>query len=312
VVEERIAKPVLLGSLERIRTAALENDVPLDGISLVDPLRSENRERYAEQLFALRRRKGVTKEFAGHLILDPNVFGAMMVKLGEADGLISGVSQHYPDTIRPLLQIIGSRKDVPRVAGIMIITFRNKTYFLADATMNVEPDADCLADIAILTSQLARRFNVTPRVAMLSFSNFGSVNHRLVRLVQEATRKVREREPDLVVDGEMQADTAVDPALARSQFPFSAIQGDANILVFPDLTSSNIAYKLLRKLGGAESIGPVLMGMNLPVHGLHQSSEVVDIVNLTAIAVADAQDLEDEGKKNGRRGAAPLLTRKAG
>ena len=299
VVEERIAKPVLLGDEERVRAAAKENDVPLDGIAIVDPLRSENRERYAAELFALRKLKGVTKEFASHLVLDPNVFGALMVKMGDADGLISGVSQHYPDTVRPLLQIIGSRKGGPRVAGIMLITFRNKSYFLADATMNVEPDADCLADIAILTARLARRFNVTPKVAMLSFSNFGSVNHRLVRLVQEATRKVREREPDLAVEGEMQADTAVDPVLARAQFPFSAIQGDANVLVFPDLTSSNIAYKLLRKLGGAESIGPVIMGMNLPVHVLHQSSEVLDVVNLTAIAVADAQDLERSGNRKG-------------
>ncbi len=312
VVEERIAKPILLGNEERIRTAALENDVPLDGIAIVDPLRSENRERYAEELFALRKLKGVTKEFANHMVLDLNVFGALMVKLGDADGLISGVSQHYPDTVRPLMQIIGSRKDGPRVAGIMLVTFRNKSYFLADATMNVEPDADCLADIAILSARLARRFNVTPRVAMLSFSNFGSVNHRLVRLVQDATRKVREREPELIVDGEMQADTALDPALARSLFPFSAIQGDANVLVFPDLTSSNIAYKLLRKLGGAESIGPVLMGMNLPVHALHQSSEVLDVVNLTAIAVADAQDLERDRKKAGRPGEEGLLKRKAG
>jgi malate dehydrogenase (oxaloacetate-decarboxylating)(NADP+) len=312
VVEERIARPVLLGNQERIRTAALENDVPLDGVTIVDPLRSDRRERYAEELFTLRERKGVTREYAAQLVLDPNVFGALMVRMGEADGLISGVSQHYPDTIRPLLQIIGSRPDMPRVVGVMVITFRNKTYFLADATMNVEPDADCLADIAILASQLAKRFNVTPRVAMLSFSNFGSVNHPLVSLVQEATRKVRERAPDLAVDGEMQADTAVDPALARTHFPFSAIQGDANVLIFPDLTSSNIAYKLLRKLGGAESIGPVLMGMNLPVHGLHQSSEVVDIVNLTAIAVADSQDQEEQRKRMGLPGERPLLKRKAG
>jgi malate dehydrogenase (oxaloacetate-decarboxylating)(NADP+) len=312
VVEERIARPILLGNLERIRTAALENDVSLEGITLLDPLRSDRRERFAEELFTLRERKGVTREYAAQLVLDPNVFGALMVRTGEADGLISGVSQHYPDTIRPLLQIIGSRIDIPRVVGVMLITFRNKSYFLADATMNVEPDADCLADIAILASQLARRFNVTPKVAMLSFSNFGSVNHPLVRLVQDAVRKVREREPGLAVDGEMQADTAVDPALARVHFPFSAIQGDANVLVFPDLTSSNIAYKLLRKLGGAEAIGPVLMGMNLPVHGLHQSSEVVDIVNLTAIAVADAQDQEDKRNRSGVPGEEPLLKRKAG
>ena len=308
VVEERIAQPILLGDEERVRAAAKENDVPLEGITIVDPRCSENRDRYAAELFALRKLKGVTKEFASHMVLDPNVFGALMVKMGDADGLISGVSQHYPDTVRPLMQIIGSRKEGPRVAGIMLVTFRNKSYFLADATMNVEPDAECLADIAILTARLARRFNVTPKVAMLSFSNFGSVNHRLVRLVQDATRIVREREPELAVDGEMQADTAVDPMLAKSLFPFSAIQGDANVLVFPDLTSANIAYKLLRKLGGAESIGPVLMGMNLPVHALHQSSEVMDVVNLTAMAVADAQELRRSAnprKSSGSGAAAP-------
>jgi malate dehydrogenase (oxaloacetate-decarboxylating)(NADP+) len=218
----------------------------------------------------------------------------MMVRNGEADGLVSGVTLHYPDTIRPMLQIIGPQPGVPRVVGVFLLSFRNRSFFLADATVNVEPDADCLSEIALLASQVARRFNVEPRVAMLSFSNFGSVDHRLVRLVQDAIVKIRRRAPELIVEGEMQADTAVWPELAAAHFPFSAIQGDANVLVFPDLTSGNIAYKLLKHLAGAEVIGPILVGMARPVHVLHQSSDVSDVVHLTTLAVADAQEMQEQ------------------
>jgi len=179
---------------------------------------------------------------------------------------------------------------------VFLLTFRNRFYFLADATVNVEPDAECLAEIAALAAGTARRFNVQPKVAMLSFSNFGSVRHRLVGLVQEATRLVRRRHPDLVVDGEMQADTAIAAEMALGHFPFSAIKGDANVLVFPDLTSGNIAYKLLHRLGGAEVVGPILVGMRRPVHALHQSNDVADIINLTALAVAEAQEIEIAGR----------------
>jgi malate dehydrogenase (oxaloacetate-decarboxylating)(NADP+) len=219
-------------------------------------------------------------------VLQPNVFGALMVRTGDADGLVSGVTQHYPDTVRPMLQIIGLRKGVRHAVGVFLLTFRRKTFFLADATINMEPDADTLADIAVQVAGMARDFHVEPRVAMLSFSNFGSVNNRLTRLVQDATRLVRQRAPGLVVDGEMQADTAVVPELAGRFFPFSAIKGDANVLVFPDLTSSNIAYKLLYRLGGGEAVGPILLGMAKPVAVLHQSSEVADIVHLTALTAS--------------------------
>jgi malate dehydrogenase (oxaloacetate-decarboxylating)(NADP+) len=215
----------------------------------------------------------------------------MMVRLGEADGLVSGITRHYSDSIRPVLQIVRTRDDVRRVIGVFLLTFRNRSIFLADTTVNVEPDAEGLAETAILAAEVAARFGFTPRVAMLSFSNFGSVDHALVRLVQEATKRIRERAPGLVVEGEMQADTAVTPAIAATHFPFSEINGDANVLVFPDLTSGNIAYKLLQRLGGAEVVGPILVGLRKPAHILHQASEVRDIVNLTAIAVADAQEL---------------------
>jgi malate dehydrogenase (oxaloacetate-decarboxylating)(NADP+) len=290
LVEEKIARPVLLGSETRIRATAQENNVSLEGVGVVEPAKWPGLERYTETLYALRQRKGVTREDARRLVLDRNIFGALMVRLGDVDGLVSGVTQHYPDTIRPMLEIVRSRADVRRVVGVFVLTFRNRTFFLGDATVNVEPDAQGLAETAILTAEVARRFHIEPRVAMLSFSNFGSVDHPLVRLVQDATRLVRQRAPGLVVEGEMQADTAVAPMLAKEHFPFSRIQGDANVLVFPDLTSSNIAYKLLHRLGGAEVIGPILVGMRQPVNILHQSNELADIVNLAALAVADAQE----------------------
>jgi malate dehydrogenase (oxaloacetate-decarboxylating)(NADP+) len=291
VAAERIAHPILLGNEARIRAVARRDELKLDGVAIVDPSTSGRSSDYAGELHALRRRKGVTRDDARRLVLDPNVFGAMMVRLGDADGLVSGVTRHYADSIRPILQIVKTRDDVRRVVGVFLLTFRNRSVFLADATVNVEPDAEGLAETAILAAEVAARFGFEPRVAMLSFSNFGSVDHRLVSLVQAATRLLRERAPDLLVEGELQADTAVTPSIAATHFPFSAIQGDANVLVFPDLTSGNIAYKLLHRLGGAEVVGPILVGTRKPAHILHQASDVRDIVNLTAIAVADAQEL---------------------
>jgi malate dehydrogenase (oxaloacetate-decarboxylating)(NADP+) len=289
LVEEKIAEPILLGNEGLVRGRAAELGISLDGVSIVDPATSTRADRYAKVLHSLRRRKGVTRDDARLLVTNPNIFGALMVRLGDATGLLSGLTQHYPEAIRPLLQIVGTREGVHRAVGVFMVTFRNRSFFLADATVNVEPDAECLADCAIRTAELARRFGVEPRVAMLSFSNFGSVDHRLTRLVREATRRVRDADPTLFVDGEMQADTAVTPEVAESLFPFSSVLGNANVLIFPDLTSANISYKLLHRLGGAEIVGPILVGMREPVHVLHQASEVADIVNLTAIAVADAQ-----------------------
>jgi malate dehydrogenase (oxaloacetate-decarboxylating)(NADP+) len=188
-----------------------------------------------------------------------------------------------------MLQIVGAREGVRKVIGAFLLNFRNRAFVLADATVNVQPDAETLAETAILAAELARRFNLTPRVAMLSFSNFGSVNHPLVRTVRQAVAIVRRRAPDLPVDGEMQADTAVEPEVAARHFPFSSIRGDANVLIFPDLTSGNIAYKLLHRLGGAEVVGPILFGMSRPVHILHQANTVADIVNVAALAVVDSQ-----------------------
>jgi malate dehydrogenase (oxaloacetate-decarboxylating)(NADP+) len=308
IVEDRIARPILLGPPAAIRDRAEGLGVPLHGVTLIDPSLAENREACVADLYALRQRKGITLEDARRIALDPNVYGALLLRRGEADGLVSGLTQHYPETVRPMLQIVGTRPGVQHAVGVFLMTFRNRSFFIADTTINVEPDPPTLAEIAILTSEVARRFDIEPRVAMLSFSSFGSVRHRLPRLVAEATRIVRQRAPGLVVDGEMQVDTAVAPEFAAECFPFSAIQGDANVLIFPDLASSNIGYKLLQRLGGAEVIGPMLYGMSKPVHVLHQSSEVADIVNVTAIAVADAQDLAGVTRQEAKvQAEAPVL-----
>jgi malate dehydrogenase (oxaloacetate-decarboxylating)(NADP+) len=220
-----------------------------------------------------------------------NIYGSMMVHAGDADALVSGVTQHYPDTIRPALQVVGMREDLSRVSGLYIMVVKNQIYFFADATVNIEPTAEELAEIALCAAETAKRFDVEPKVAMLSFSNFGSTKHPLAEKVQKATELVRQRDPHLIVDGEMQADTAVVPEIIEGTYPFSPLKGGANVLIFPDLQSGNIAYKLLAQLGGAEAIGPVLMGMNRPVHVLQRGCEVNDIVNMAAIAVVDAQEL---------------------
>jgi len=292
VLDEGFARPILLGNAERIRTFAEEYDLDLEGISIVDPSRSDRLEAYAREYFRLRQRKGLTLGEARRAIANPTAWGAMMVHLGEADALVAGVTQSYPETIRPALRIIRMRRDVSRVAGVFLMLVRDELYFFADPTVNIDPTAEELADIAICCADEARRFDVEPRVAMLSFSNFGSVSHPLVAKVRRAAELVRERRPELTVDGEMQADTAVVPEIVEEFFPFSRLSKRANVLIFPDLQSANTAYKLLHRLGGAKAIGPILMGLSRPVQLLEQSSEVEDVVHMAAIAVVDAQEAE--------------------
>jgi malate dehydrogenase (oxaloacetate-decarboxylating)(NADP+) len=213
----------------------------------------------------------------------------MMVKMGDADGLIAGVNYHYPDTIRPALQAIPLEKNVNVVAGLYMMVFHNDVFFFADTTVNIEPDPEQLAEIAIMSADEAKKFDIEPRIAMLSFSNFGSVRHPLSNKVSRATKIVKERRPDLRIDGEMQADTAVVPEILSGTYDFNDLKGKANVLIFPNLESGNIAYKLMHRLGGAEAIGPILMGVSKSVHVLQRNCEVNDIVNMTAIAVLDAQ-----------------------
>ncbi len=289
LVEEKIARPILLGRPAVIEKRFHELGLDQHGVEIIEPLQSGRLPVYIDELFRLRQRSGITRAEANEWMLDSNYFGAMMVNLGDADGFVAGVSQHYPDTIRPALQIIRTRPGVKRVSGLYVIVTKKDVYFFGDTTVNIEPNSEDLAEIAILSAEVARWFNVEPRVAMLSFSNFGSTRHPLVDKVRKATEMVKEKAAGLVVDGEMQADTAIVPELVVEDYPFSQVKGDANVLVFPSLEAGNIAYKLMMRMGGAEALGPILMGMAKPVHVLARGSGVEEIVNMAAIAVVHAQ-----------------------
>ena len=292
LLDEKIARPILLGKEAAIRARIADLRLNLEGITIVDPRLSPRLEEYTEEFYSLRQRKGITRTEAELAIRNVTTFGSMMLRLGDADALIGGLTTHYPDTIRPAMQVIDLRPELRRAAGVyLLITPKGDMYFLADATVNIEPTAEDLAEIAIMAAEKARRFNQEPRVAMLSFSNFGSTRHALTDKVRHATELVRLRAPGLMVDGEMQADTAVVPHIIDETYPFSTLKGGANVLIFPSLESGNIAYKLLQRLGDAELIGPLLTGFTRPVHVLQRGSEVNDIVYVAAIAVVDAQEI---------------------
>jgi malate dehydrogenase (oxaloacetate-decarboxylating)(NADP+) len=292
LIEEKIATPILLGRRAEIERTAAELGIPLDAVTIVEPESAARRAEYVNELYRLRQRRGVTLGSADELMNNPNVLGSMMVHMGDADAIVSGVTQNYPDTIRPALQVIGVREGIHKVSGLyLIITRKDDLYFLADATVNIEPTAEELAEIALCTAQEARRFGIEPRVAMLSFSSFGSTKHPLCEKMQRAVELVRYADPLLIVDGEVQGDIAVNAKKLEAAFPFSALKDGANVLIFPNLEASNIACKLLTSVGGAEAVGPILMGMAKPVHLLARGVEVEEIVNITTIAVVDAQDV---------------------
>ncbi|HMD44139.1 MAG TPA: NADP-dependent malic enzyme [Candidatus Acidoferrum sp.] len=311
LVEEQIATPMLIGDASTIRMRAADLGVNLDKIIVVDPAVWPKREEYIDVLYQLRQRRGVTSSEARVLLKNQNIFGSIMVQLGDADALVGGVTQHFPDTIRPALQVIKPRPGLHRVSGLyVLVTRRGDMYFLADCTVNIEPSAEDLAEIALCAAETARRFNVEPRVAMLSFSNFGSTAHPLATKVRRAVELVQKKDPTLMIDGEMMSDTAVVPEIIEETYPFSKLRGGANVLIFPDLTSANTCYKLLARIGGAETIGPILMGMSKPVHVLQRGAEVEEIVNMAAIAVVDAQETEqrmaiEDGRKNRTAEAEP-------
>ena len=290
IVEEGIAEPVLLGSRTLIKQRIKEMGLNLEGkVQIVNPSKSVKLDEYVTSYYNLRQRKGVSRYDAERQMKTHNVFGMMMVRNGEVDGLVSGLTQQYPDTVRPALQIIGTDDGVKTLAGLYMLVFKKETMFIADATINIEPDAEMLAAIALLAGEKVRELGMVPRIAMLSFSNFGSTKHPLVEKVRRALRIVRAANPDLMIDGEMQADTAVSSDLLSNLYPFSSLKGGANVLVCPDLTSANIAYKLLSRLGDATAVGPILMGIRKPVYLLTPGNDVNDIVNMTAMAVTDAQ-----------------------
>jgi malate dehydrogenase (oxaloacetate-decarboxylating)(NADP+) len=289
LVDEQIAQPILLGRLDRVRQLADEMGIPLDGIVLEEPAASKHRDRYAQLLWQKRQRKGMSLVEANQRITRAITFGSVMVSAGDADALVGGIGKHYPETVRPALEVIGAHPDVGLAAGLYMLVFEQHVVFFGDTTVNIDPTAAQLALIAHAAAGLARTFGISPRIAMLSFSNFGSVKHPEAQKVAEAVRLVRQRDPSLVVDGEMQADTAFSPEVLAGRYPFSALKEAANVLIFPNLSAGNIAYKLLTQLGGATAIGPILVGMQHPVHVLEQGADVQEIVNMAAVAVIDAQ-----------------------
>ncbi|HZV13468.1 MAG TPA: phosphate acyltransferase, partial [Candidatus Kapabacteria bacterium] len=289
IIDENIAKPILLGDAEEIRRTAEENNLDIKGVEIIEPEECNKFTLYADDLYKLRERRGLTKREAAKLLRKRNYFGAMMVRHGDADGLLSGLTTHYPSTIRPALQVIGMDERFTRVAGLyIIITKRGDTFFFADTTVNINPTAEELAEIALMAADAARRFNVEPRVALLSFSNFGSARLPESDKVRKAAEIVHRRDPQLEADGEMQADTAVIQEILQEEYSFSRLKKSANVLVFPTLDAGNIAYKLMMRIGEAEAIGPVLLGMKKPVHVLQEGCEVQDIVNMAAICVVEA------------------------
>jgi malate dehydrogenase (oxaloacetate-decarboxylating)(NADP+) len=290
IQEEHIGLPILLGREGVIRSTMEELRVTAP-IEIADPATSEQAGAYADALHKSRQRKGITLREAAALLCQPNYFGAMMVQAGDADAFVAGLTYHYPDVIRPALQVIGPALGVSRVAGLYVmITGDGRAVVLTDPTVNIDPTAEELADIAVMAAERARSFGLEPRVALLSFSNFGSTSHPRTAKMAAATRLVKSRRPDLMVDGEMMADMALSPALRDDDYSFSDLAGEANVLVFPSLEAANVAYKLLQHLGGAIAIGPILAGMARPVHVLMRGADVTDIVNVAAIAVIDAQD----------------------
>lgn len=293
VRDEGIAKPVLLGNVERIRKLIAENKLDLEDVTIIDPRSPEEQDRlkqFGDLLFEKRKRRGYTLYEARQVMRERIYFGTMMVETGAADAMISGLARKYSDPIRAALQIIGVQEGVRKVAGMYILITKHGPFFFADATVNVDPDAQDLVDITVLTANAVKQFNIVPRVAMLSYSNFGSVGGEIPGKVNKAVEMLHKNYPGLVVDGEMQANVALNNELLKEHFPFSElVDKKVNTLIFPNLAAGNIAYKMMQEIGGAEAIGPVLLGTKKPVHILQLGSSVREIVNMVTIAVVDAQ-----------------------
>jgi malate dehydrogenase (oxaloacetate-decarboxylating)(NADP+) len=290
IQDEKIGVPILIG-----RRQAVKAQLDVLGLDfqpeMIDPSDFKDIDKYADAFYRLRNRKGLTMPDAVKLVREPNIFGPLMVLMNAADAFVSGLTYDYPEVIRPALEIHHTQRNVARAAGVYLMIVEDRVYLFTDATVNIDPSADDLAEIAALAADFAKTLEIEPRVAFLSFSNFGSTPHPLSEKVRRAVRLLKERRPDLKVDGEMQADTAVVPEIMETRYPFSAVK-DANVLVFPSLESANIAYKLLARLGKAKAIGPILLGMGAPVHVLQTGDEVNNIVQIAAVAVMDVMNRE--------------------
>jgi len=291
VRDEGIASPIILGAVEEIDAIAAKIDIKFDDVERLNPERSpELVERYADGLFALRQRKGMTLENARRSLNDPDYFAAMMAHFGDTDAVLGGLTTNYPATLRPALQVLPLEEDRTVVSALYVVVVRGRSFVFADCAVNIVPSADQLAEIALSAANTARsEFDIEPRVALISYSNFGSASGDEPARVRRAVEICHRAAPDLPLDGEMQADTAVLPDLLERRYPFNQLGGEANVLVFPNLTAANASYKLLDRLGGAEVVGPILTGLSKSVHVLQRDATVNDIVNLTAIAVLDAQ-----------------------
>ena len=293
VQDEGIAFPVLLGDRDRIIEIAASAGIDINGMPIIDPRGDDahkKRVEYGELFFAKRQRRGYNLYEAKKIMRDRNYFGCMMVETGEADAMISGLTKNYPDTIRPALQVIGMESDSKRVAGMYIMMTKKGPLFLADTTINFNPTAEELADIALMVAKEVRSFGITPCIALLSYSNFGSSSSPEAKLVANARNIVKEKEPTLAIDGEMQANVAFNKEILKDNYPFSElVDKDVNVLIFPNLAAGNVTYNLLQEVGGADAIGPVLLGLNKPVHILQLGSNVQSIYNMVLIAVVDAQ-----------------------
>jgi malate dehydrogenase (oxaloacetate-decarboxylating)(NADP+) len=293
VLEEKIGFPILLGNEKRIRQIAEDNAVDLEGMPIINPQdddTEEMRKSFGAIFFEKRQRKGVNNYEAYKAMKDRNHFGCMMVETGVADCMISGLSRNYPDTIRPALQIIGTDPSVKKIAGMYLLFTKRGPLFLADTTVNFNPTAEELAEITLMVAKEVRQFNLVPKIAMLSYSNFGSSDSSEARLVQKAHDIVKAKEPNLICDGEMQGILAFNKDILKENYPFSElVNGEVNTLIFPNLAAGNIAYNLLQEVGGADSIGPILLGLNKPVHVLQLGSSIRSIFNMVVIAVVDAQ-----------------------
>lgn len=287
--DQRMVFPILLGKTEEVRAACQEvGALLIKDENIVAPTRVTQKDTYAKELFKIRQRRGVTLTKANRYIRDPRYFAAMMLYTGAADGIIGGIGKSYPETLRPLIEVIKT-KPGHILAGLNMVIFKERVLFFSDPTVNFDPTAEELAEIAIAAAGEVAFFDIDPRIAMLSFSNFGSNKHPYALKVKLATALVKERRPDLIIDGEMQADTAVVPEIIQSNFPFSTLKGAANVLIFPDLQSGNICYKLLQRLGGAEIIGPILLGMPKPVNIVQMNADIPEIVNMIALTAAMVQ-----------------------
>ncbi|HEY3285776.1 MAG TPA: NADP-dependent malic enzyme [Gemmatimonadaceae bacterium] len=288
--EEGIAKPILLGRPAQMQQRLSELGIELGDISVIDPNTAPERELYAEELWNRRKRRGMSRDEAYSVMGRGIYFASQMVNSGDADAVVAGLNKHYPETIRPALEVVGAEPKTGLVAGLYMMVINNRAIFFGDTTVNIDPTAEQLAKIAQSAARLVRTFGIEPRVAMLSFSNFGSVKHPEAAKVAEAVKILRAVEPDLIVDGEMHADTAFDENVLAMRYPFSRLKQAANVLIFPMLSAGNTSYKLLKSLGGATAIGPILVGMNHPVHVLEQGADTQDIVNMAAVAVIDSQN----------------------